>query len=124
MTKLKLIWQELLIFLLLVISLIWVYPKVASAFMTNILVPCITTLIAFTVIGFSLLLFKEYAVDEREELHRFIASRAGYLAGSLILIVGIVWQSFNEQFDPWLVFTLVTMVFVKIASRVHSQYSK
>lgn len=103
-------------------SLALVFPKIQSAFMTNMLVPCITTLIAFTVIGLVLLVFREQATDEREELHRYMASRYGYLLGSVTLLIGIMVQSWSNHFDPWLVFTLLVMIFTKIAVRVYAAW--
>lgn len=124
MKRLQLIWQELIVITILILSLAWVFPKVQSAFMTSIIIPCITTLVAFSVIGLILLFFKEQASDEREELHRYIASRYGYLAGSLVLLIGIVVETAHNRFNEWLVLTLLVMIFTKIASRIYATWHR
>jgi len=67
------------------------------------------------------LLFREGALDERERLHRLEAGRFAYIAGILVITAGIVYQSFSYNIDPWLVYALITMIIVKIASRVYAQ---
>lgn len=59
--------------------------------------------------------------DERESEHRFFASRYAYLAGSLVLIVGIVFQSRTMHVDPWLPAALSLMFLAKLVSRIYSE---
>lgn len=59
--------------------------------------------------------------DEREHEHRFFASRYAYLAGSFVLIVGIVFQSRTMHVDPWLPAALSVMFLAKLISRVYSE---
>lgn len=72
-------------------------------------------LVAFA--AFAGLLWHEDAHDEREDLHRMLAGRVGYLAGACLLVLGIVAQSARHRVDPWLVLALVAMIVGKIGGR-------
>lgn len=59
--------------------------------------------------------------DEREQEHRFFASRYAYLLGSLTLILGIVIQAATMHVDPWLPGALSAMFVAKLLSRIYSE---
>jgi len=59
---------------------------------------------------FAGLVWKERAQDERDEFHKMMAGRMGYLLGAGILVLGIVWQTTFSHPDPWLVSALLGMV--------------
>jgi len=63
---------------------------------------------------FAGLVWKERAEDERDELHRMIAGRAGYILGVGVLMAGIIWQTVVSHPDPWLVAALVGMILGKL----------
>lgn len=67
--------------------------------------------------AFSIFLLRESGGDERETVHRAEAGRAAFLAGSVILIIGIAKESFSHV-DPWLVGALVAMVLAKLGTRI------
>jgi len=67
------------------------------------------------------LIWKESTKDEREYLHSLQAGRKAFLVGIVILVIGIVNQSLNHNIDPWLLYGLIGMLFVKIGSRIYSQ---
>ncbi len=58
--------------------------------------------------------WRERARDEREGLHRMHASRAAYLAGSGVLVLGIAIQGLRHDVDLWLVFALGAMILAKL----------
>jgi hypothetical protein len=66
---------------------------------------------------FASFVLRERSVDEREDQHKSLAGRSAFLAGSGILTFGIVVQGYTHTVDPWLVFTLIGMVAVKIITR-------
>lgn len=70
---------------------------------------------------FTGLVFRESALDERERLHRLEAGRVAYLSGIVVIAFGIIVQSFSYDIDPWLVYSLIAMIIVKIASRLYAQ---
>jgi len=71
---------------------------------------------------FASFLWKERASDEREEMHRQIAGRIGYLAGTLVLVLGIVVQGVTSHVDPWFAVVLGVMVVGKIAGHLYSRF--
>lgn len=64
-------------------------------------------------------LWKERAYDEREELHRRISARVGYITGMSVLMLGIIVESIISHSDPWLIIVLGAMVFGKIAGQLY-----
>lgn len=63
---------------------------------------------------------REEGGDERDVQHRALSGRNAFLAGSGVLIAGIVLQGLAHAIDPWLVGTLMTMIVVKIGTRLWS----
>jgi hypothetical protein len=86
--------------------------------MNTIMVP---TLILFLVI-FAAFLWKEKPGDERERLHRFMASRFAYFAGITTLVIGIIFQSINHSIDPWLVITAGVILLAKILGLIYGHF--
>ena len=71
---------------------------------------------------FAAFVLRESAADEREGTHRMFAGRAAFLAGTASLLLGIVYESYYDTLDTWLVAVLVIMVVTKIAARLYSDY--
>ncbi len=69
---------------------------------------------------FASIVLRESAHDEREGTHRMHAGRAAFLAGSLALIVGIIYQSLMHMLDIWLPIVLVIMILVKIGTHFYT----
>lgn len=80
----------------------------------------ITVILAVLFIVFSALVFRERSRDERENVLRMNAGRISFLAGSIIAVIGILYQSLSHDIDPWLVMTLIGMVLAKTLTRVYS----
>ena len=68
---------------------------------------------------FSGFLWKEVPGDEREQFHKFIASRFAYFAVITTLIVGIVVQSFNGKVDPFLIIGICIALLAKIFGLIY-----
>lgn len=77
-------------------------------------------LIVFFVL-FAGLIWKERALDEREQLHKMIAGRVGYLIGTGVLVLGLIVQTFASHPDPWLVVALGAMVIGKLLGLLYSR---
>ncbi len=71
-------------------------------------------------ISFCAFVWKEKSKDEREQLHKQIASRFAYLSGASVLIIAIVIQSINHSIDPWIVIALIVMILAKIAGSLYA----
>lgn len=69
---------------------------------------------------FASFILRERMADERDGLHRTLAGRNAFLAGSGVLTLAIVVQGYTHSVDPWLVIALITMIIVKIGTRVWS----
>ncbi len=80
-------------------------------------------MLAFALVIFAIFasfILREKVFDERDSLHRTLAGRNAFLAGATILISGIVIQGYSHSVDPWLVIALITMILMKIATRIWS----
>jgi len=81
----------------------------------------LTAFILVTFLIFSAFIWREQSHDERENLHKLMAGRIGFLAGSGILVTGIIVQTLKHTLDPWLVIALGGMVLVKIFSTIYAR---
>lgn len=72
--------------------------------------------------AFVVFVLREHARDERDDTHRAIAGRAAFLAGSAVLIVGIIVQNASHTVDSWLVGALIAMVLAKVGARIWSTW--
>lgn len=73
---------------------------------------------------FASFIFREKSIDERDKQHRTLAGRNAFLAGSGILMLGIVMQGYTHSVDPWLVIALIAMVGVKMSTRAWSDKNR
>lgn len=64
---------------------------------------------------FAVFVWRERALDEREETHRMRAGHSAHLAVSGILALGIAAQTFSHTVDPWLVIAFAVSVLAKSA---------
>lgn len=69
------------------------------------------------------IIFREKARDERETLHLYRASRAGYLVGILALSTLVVIQDLRHRLDPLVLVVLAIMIITKLVVLKVSQYS-
>lgn len=69
---------------------------------------------------FASFILQEKIFDERDNAHRSLAGRNAFLAGALVLMIGIVTEGYSHSIDPFLVVALIAMVVIKIASRIWS----
>jgi hypothetical protein len=72
------------------------------------------------VCAFAVFVLRERTGDEREVAHRAAAGRAAFLAGSAVLLVGIIAEDLAHALDPWLVWALIAMVAAKAVSRIYN----
>lgn len=63
--------------------------------------------------------------DERDQQHRYIANRAGLIAGTTILALGVIFQLFvTHTIDYWLLTGLIVINLTKIISLIWLNYKK
>jgi len=117
--KINKIKNELLVTLPIIIIVILLLNPF-EFWMPDMMVMCMLAILLVMFGLFSIFILREKVIDEREEKHRMIAGRNSFLAGSAILTLGILVQGYNHEVDPWLVLTLLTMIIVKLYSRIWS----
>ncbi len=70
-------------------------------------------------VAFTVFFWREKKGDEREIYLRNIAGRLGYLAGALVLVVGIICEIVkNNMVNKWIIGALIAMIVAKIAGFV------
>jgi len=106
---------------LLIIGLLIVLTNPFEFLMPEEFMMLCTGLVIIFFILFALYLFRERAADEREELHRYIAARWAYLSGALVLVIGIVIQTFMHHLTFWLPLALGSML---VARNISQWYAK
>ena len=69
--------------------------------------------------AFAGLVVAERPGDEREDAHRAAAGRAAYLAGIVVLALGLLIEGFSaHHVDPWLLGALAAMIVAKVLARL------
>ena len=117
--KNKFIGEIIISFLLIGLLVFFINPL--DLFMPHVLHPFMVPFLILLFVIFAGFLWKEKPGDEREQLHKFIASRFAYFAGILILIIGIIFQSTNEAVDPFLIIAVSVMLLAKILGLVYGK---
>ena len=72
--------------------------------------------------AFLALFSREVGGDERESTHRTHAGRAAFVAGTVVLLTGIILQALAGNIDPWLIYGLCSMVTAKLLVRVYCAF--
>lgn len=81
-----------------------------------------TFMIPFLLILFVILagfLWNETRGDEREQMHKFIASRSAYFATVTTLIAGVVLQNAKGDIDPWIIVAICIGLLAKIVGLIY-----
>lgn len=88
---------------------------------SDMLILAVFVILFFLYLG---VVWKEYARDERDHAHQLTAGRISFFAGTSVVAAGIVVQAFQHAIDPWLVYSLGSMLLTKIAVRIYSQLTQ
>ncbi len=105
--------------LILLLLIVW---NPFHTWMPDMMVMTILICILIIFIVFVSIVLSEAPGDEREGLHRNHAGRVAFLAGSTVLVIGIIRQTFTHHVDLWLITTLVVMLVAKISTRVYNDH--
>ncbi len=90
-------------------------------FMPDMFVMTLTCIAALLFFWFVSFIFRENAHDEREELHRYIANRLGYLGGTSVLMIMVVVTEFRHTQNDYLVYALGVMLLMKVAGSIYAK---
>lgn len=104
---------------LVLIGLLVFFINPLDLLMPQPLHPFMVPFLVVLFIIFAGLLWKETPGDEREQLHKFIASRFAYFAVITTLIIGIIFQSLRSEIDPWLIIAICIALLAKILGLVY-----
>ena len=63
-------------------------------------------------------------LDERQILHRNLSNRAGLVAGTIILSIGILYQLYTHHLDFWLLGGLIAINLTKIVTLIYLEMKK
>ncbi len=107
---------------LMIIALLVFFISPINLLMPQQLHPFMAPFLVVLFIIFTGFLWKEIPGDERDQLHKLIASRFAYFAGIATLILGIIIQSFNNSVDPWLIFIVCIILLAKILGLVYGYF--
>lgn len=112
--------EAIISILLIALLIIFLNPMELSMpqSMHEIMIPLLLALFVI----FTGVLWKEKSGDEREQLHKFIASRFAYFAAISTLIIAIVVQSFQKAIDPWLIIAICVALLAKIAGLIYGYF--
>ncbi len=110
-------WELVISGILIALLLFFLNPF--ALLMPHMMHPLMVPLLVILFVIFAALLWKETPGDEREQLHKFIASRFAYFTGVAILIVGIIVQSFQNAIDPWIVASVCIILLAKILGLIY-----
>ena len=103
------------------ISLLVFFINPLDLLMPHALYPFMLPGLVLLFILFTAILWNEKPGDEREQLHKFIASRFAYFAGIFVLIAGIIFQSTSHKVDPFLIIAVCVMLLAKILGLVYGK---
>jgi hypothetical protein len=78
----------------------------------GVIVLCIA-LLAVSVFGLGIFIWRESPRDEREYAAVSQAGRSAYLVGAAVLTVGVAVETMQHRVDIWLVLGLASMVIAK-----------
>lgn len=110
--------EALVTFGLIVVSVLLLNPY--GFWMPDMVVMCMLALVMALFAVLATFVLREKSVDERAEQHKSIAGRNAFLAGSAMLIAGIVVQGYSHTIDAWLVITLTVMIMAKMGTHLWS----
>lgn len=112
--------SELLISLFLII-LLTLLVNPFEIWMPSALVMMLVAMAAILVVVFAGFVWREKSLDEREGLHKLLANRFAYLAGMVVLLLGLISQSLNHNIDPWVAIALGVMVLAKAVGFLYAR---
>ncbi len=106
--------------LVLVLSAAFLDPFMVL--MPESLVYGLLALLFVVFVAYALLVWRETAQDEREVMHRAMAGRIAYIAGSATLVLGIIYQAhYEHHVDPFLIGALVVMTVAKYLGHMYAE---
>ncbi|MBI2049530.1 hypothetical protein HYT32_01290 [Candidatus Roizmanbacteria bacterium] len=115
--KNKFIGEIVISFALIGLLVFFINP--VELLMPHELQPFMVPFLVVLFIIFTGFLWKETPGDEREQLHKLIASRFAYFAVITTLIIGVILQSLKGKVDPILIIGICVALLAKILGLIY-----
>lgn len=110
--------SEIIMGLLIVLVLgLLIHPY----FMPMGLVLLLVGALGVLIFGLGIFIWQESPRDEREQQVGNQSGRIAFMAGGLVLTVGIAAQTIGHKVDPWIVLALAAMVLSKIGNNYRNR---
>mgnify|MGYP006056050565 FL=1 len=119
--KNKVLVSEISLSVLLLALVSLCLEPVQVVWMPTMMANLVLLLVIVVFIAFAVFVWKEKVLDERAQLHRLTADRFGFLAGSGVLVLGVLWQTWHHASIDWLLGALVVMVLSKLAALLYQE---
>ena len=104
---------------LALIGLLVFFINPLDLLMPHALHPFMVPFLVVLFVIFAGFLWKETPGDEREQMHKFIASRSAYFATIATLISGVILQSFKGEIDLWIIIAICVGLLAKILGLIY-----
>lgn len=116
-------YKEIIIALLLIALTILILNPY-HFWMAGMMQITILALIFILFVIYASFIIREKAVDEREDLHRMLAGRNAFLAGTAVLVIAMIYEAYTYMVDRWIVVALIIMILTKIFTRFWTDKNK
>jgi heme/copper-type cytochrome/quinol oxidase subunit 2 len=107
---------------IIILSLLGIVMNFQSLLMPMSMAATFSIALVLAFFLFIVFIFREKPKDEREHFHKLMAGRMAFITGALILIAGIIYQTFMHNIDPWLIYTLSGMILTKLLIVTYQRY--
>ncbi len=108
--------QTLVTIFLVVIAVLLLNPF--HFWMPDMIVICMLAIALVLFAIYASFILREKSFDERDSVHKTLAGRNAFIAGSAVIMVGIIIQGYTHTVDVWLVVALIVMIATKIGTRI------
>ncbi len=112
---------QLLIAVVLIALLIALINPLHVLAMPSMFLVGTLSIIAVLFCIFVAFILSEEAKDEREESHRTLSGRAGFLSGASVLTLALLYQGLTNMIDPWIPAALALMIAAKVLARWYAE---
>lgn len=109
-----------LILSIALIALLLLFLTPLTLMMPTSMHPLMIPLLVILFVIFTAMIWKEQPGDERDQLHKFIASRFAYFAAVTTMTIGIIVQHNSGPIDPWLIIALCITLLAKLLGIFYS----
>ena len=108
-----------IIIAVILIALLGLFMNPMNLLMPQPMHMVMVPLLVILFVVFAGFLWKETRGDEREQLHKFIASRFAYFAAITVLIIAVILQNAQNAIDPWIIIALCIALLAKIVGLIY-----